>query len=85
MTAAKTSGNPVETLSDDSGDDVIAYSLAGIGKRLDHLDEGIHDLIRKVDGLQEFIDQHRPALARGLALMDPGAKVRAMLPGRKRG
>jgi hypothetical protein len=44
-----------------------------IEKTLDHLDAAI----------VEFIDLHRPALARGLALMDPGAKVRAMLPSRK--
>jgi glycine betaine/choline ABC-type transport system substrate-binding protein len=74
MATTETTGNPVETLSD----------FERVEKMLDHIDGQLHDLIRKVDGMQEFIDQHRPALARGLALMDPGAKVRAMLPGGRR-
>jgi hypothetical protein len=83
MPPAKTSGNQPETLSDESGDDIITYSLESIGKRLDHLDDGIHALERQLTVITEFIDLHRPALARGLALMDPGAKVRSMLPSRK--
>lgn len=45
-------------------------------KRLDHIDEMLHDITR-------FIDDHRPALARGLSLMDPGARLRGLIPGRK--
>lgn len=75
MATTETSGNPVETVSDHDQ----------IMKTLDHIDLQLHDLCRTVDGIEAFISEHRPALARGLALMDPGAKVRAMLPGRKRG
>jgi ABC-type transporter Mla subunit MlaD len=58
----------METLSDEE-----------LGKRLDHLDDGIHAIQQRLDVLQEFIDEHRPALARGLSLMDPGAKLRTAL------
>jgi hypothetical protein len=74
MTAAKTSGNPPETLSD----------TELILKHLSHMDEGIHAIERRLDGIAEFIEEHRPALARGLALMDSGAKIRSMLPGGRR-
>jgi hypothetical protein len=73
MATPKTSGNPTETLSDH---DVLMVTLDRLERKLDHIDEGLHELTR-------FIDLHKPALARGLALMDPGAKVRAMLPSRK--
>jgi hypothetical protein len=75
MATPKTSGNETETLSD----------YERIEKTLDHIDNQLHELCQKVDGIAAFIDLHRPALARGLALMDPGAKIRAMLPGGKRG
>lgn len=76
MTEAKTAGNQGETLSDITEHQAVM-------KTLDHLDSQLHDLDRKMAGILEFIAEHRPALARGLALMDPGAKVRSMLPGRK--
>ena len=79
MATAKTSGNPPETLSD----------TELILKHLAHLDEGVHELER---GLAEvlkgqteilaFINDHRPALAKAMSMLDSGAKVRAML-GRK--
>jgi hypothetical protein len=74
MPPAKTSGNQPETLSDH---DTIMHTL-------EHIDTQLHELDRKLTGVLEFIDLHRPALARGLALMDPGAKVRAMLPSRRK-
>jgi len=63
----------METMSDED-----------LGKRLDHLDEGIHAIQQQLDGLQSFIDEHRPALARSLSLMDPGAKLRGLVTGKKR-
>jgi hypothetical protein len=74
MPPAKTSGNPPETLSDH---DTIVRTL-------EHIDTQLHELDRKLGGVLEFIDLHRPALARGLALMDPGAKIRTMLPSRRK-
>ena len=41
-------------------------------KQLDHLDEMAHDTDRKVSEISAFIEEHRPALARGLALMGGG-------------
>ncbi len=73
MAATETTGNPPETLSDH---DVLMVTLDRLERKLDHIDESLHELTR-------FIDAHKPALARGLALMDPGAKVRSMLPSRK--
>jgi hypothetical protein len=69
----KTEDNQQQTLSDEE--------LRG---RLDHIDAGLHDLLRKVDSVQAFIDEHRPALARAMSFVDPGAKLRAMVTGKKR-
>jgi hypothetical protein len=41
-----------------------------------HIDEGIHSIERKLDQVLEFIEEHKPALDRAKALMDPGAKLR---------
>lgn len=51
--------------------------LERIAKQLDHVDLMVH-------GVSRFIDDHRPALAKGLAMLDSPAakamaKVRAML------
>lgn len=83
MEAAETAGNQAQTWSDAeiagallrSVDSLIAASEAH-GKQLDHMDEQIHEMVR-------VLDEHRPLLARAQALMDPGARVRAMLPHRK--
>lgn len=56
--------------------DALTVQVTG---RLDHLDAGVHDIQQKISGLQEFIDAHRPALARGLAMMDPGSRLRAVM------
>jgi hypothetical protein len=56
-----------------------------LAKRLDHLDEGIHAIRQQLAEISDFIDEHKPALARGMALMDPGSKIRAMLAGRPKG
>lgn len=75
MATPETTGNQAETLSD----------TERILKTLDHIDTQLHDLTRTVDGLQAFINEHRPALMRGLGMLDPGAKVRSMIPGKRRG
>lgn len=41
-------------------------------KQLDHLDEMTHETGQRVEAIGVFIDEHRPALARGLALMGGG-------------
>jgi hypothetical protein len=75
MAAVETAGNGTETLRYE--DEVL--------RRLDHLDALLHSLDQRVAGMQEFIDEHRPALARGLSLMDPGAAARKFmgLPAKK--
>lgn len=69
MTDTKTAGNQPET---------HGYEGYVIG-RLDHMDETLHDIQRTLAGIQSFIDEHRPALARGLSLMDPGAAARKFM------
>jgi len=66
MAAIKTDSNQEEILSNGE-----------LIKRLNHLDEGIHAIQRQLNEISGFIDEHKPALARGLSLMDPGAKLRA--------
>ena len=57
----------------------IAGELQGLAGRLDHLDTGVHELDRKLERVLSFIDDHRPALARAMGLMDPAAKLRAAM------
>jgi hypothetical protein len=63
--------------------EAVLETLISINGRLDHLDEGVHALDRKISDIAAFIDEHKPALARGLSLMDPGAKLRGFLKGAK--
>ena len=84
MTDIKTAGNDVETLS---GRDFLVQLADGIDKILICLDRHGQDLERisqqadhlnvQVHEIGQFIDEHRPALARGLALMSAGAKLGA--------
>lgn len=81
MATPETTGNPAETLSD----------AERIEKLLDHQDQGIHQIQQDLERIEDrivsllaFVELHKPALARGLALMDPGAKIRTMLPGGKK-
>jgi hypothetical protein len=68
VTEIKTDNNPGETLSNQE-----------LTARLDHLDSGQHEILQKLAGIQEFIDQHRPALARAMGMLDPGARLRAAM------
>jgi hypothetical protein len=51
-------------------------------RRLDHLDEIAHRTQQQVSEILEFISEHKPALARGLSLMDPGAGLRKLITGK---
>ena len=73
----KTIGDELET----PGDITEHQALL---KRLDHLDDMAHATLAKVAAIQEVIEEHRPLLARGAALMNPGAGVLAYLKGGKR-
>lgn len=71
MAAIKSDSNQnadAETLSDSE-----------LIKRLNHLDEGIHAVQQQLGEITAFIDEHKPALARGLSLMDPAAGLRKIL------
>ena len=52
-------------------------------KRLDHIDDILHRIDQRTAAIEDFIDEHRPALARGLSLMDPGAGIRKILGGKR--
>jgi hypothetical protein len=73
MAITEIGSNQVET----SRDQIIA--------RLDHIDETCHEVLRRVTAIEAFIDEHRPALARGLSMLDPGAGIRKLMGGGKRG
>jgi hypothetical protein len=80
MAVRETDNNPVGTVSNQE-----------LARRLDHIDEMLHHNAQRdvetraaVARIEKFIEEHRPALARGLALVDPGAKLREMLPGGKK-
>lgn len=84
MTPAETNGNGIKTLSNQTDRQVIEEiwrlqhqiigALAGLGMQAEHHDTVLH-------GVTQFIDEHRPLLSR---FTDPGAAVRAFLPGGKR-
>lgn len=82
MTAVKTTGNQGETHSDPAWEAVAR--LVTLEKKLDHIEELAHLTEQRCARIEEFIDEHRPALARGMALMDPGKAVRSMLPGKRK-
>ena len=73
--------NRMAAIKSDSNQDADQETLSDseLIKRLNHLDEGIHALQRQLGEIAAFIDEHRPALARGLSLMDPGAKLRSAM------
>jgi hypothetical protein len=91
VTDIKTSGNPGETLSDhdflvqlaDGVDKILlcldrhSQDLERISRQAEHLDVQVHEI-------GQFIDEHRPALARGLALMGGGAKLGGWLGGKRK-
>ena len=77
VTDIKTAGNPTETMSDReflehlaAKIDLLLTGLADTAIRVDHVDVQVH-------AISQFIDEHRPALARGLALMSAGSKLGA--------
>jgi hypothetical protein len=81
VTDIKTAGNPQETLSDRDFlvqlADRIESTLAFIGARLDAVEKQADHIDVQVHEIGQFIDEHRPALARGLALMSAGSKLGA--------
>ena len=84
VTETKTAGNQGETLSDheflvqlaDGVDKILicldrhSQDLERISQQADHLDVQVH-------AIGQFIEEHRPALARGLALMSAGSRLGA--------
>jgi hypothetical protein len=86
MPDTKTSGNPSITHGDD--DEWMAATLtridaniAGLDKRLDHLD----DIVHRIDQALQPLRDHPEAVARGLSMLDPGAGVRKLLGGKPKG
>jgi len=84
VTDIKTAGNPQETLSDRDflvqladGIDKILICLDRHGQDLERISQQAEHLDEQVHAIGQFIDEHRPALARGLALMSAGAKLGA--------
>jgi hypothetical protein len=84
VTDIKTAGNELETLSDrdflvqlaDAIDKILicldrhGQDLERISQQADHIDVQVHEI-------GQFIEEHRPALARGLALMSAGSRLGA--------
>jgi hypothetical protein len=91
VTDIKTAGNDAETLSDreflvqlaDGVDKILiclerhGQDLERISRQADHLDEQVH-------AIGQFIEEHRPALARGLALMGSGANLGKWFGGKRK-
>jgi hypothetical protein len=86
MAATETNGNPVITHGDD--DEWVAATLtridatlAGVDRRLEHLD----DIAHRIDQALQPLRDHPEAVAKGLSLLDPGAGVRKFLGAKPRG
>jgi len=86
MADTETAGNPIITHGDD--DEWVAatltridVALAGMDKRLEHLD----DLAHRIDQALQPLRDHPEAVAKGLSLLDPGSGVRKFISGRKGG
>jgi hypothetical protein len=77
MAAIKSESNRetgTETLSDHERSD-----YERIVKRLDHLDEGIHEIHRDLVAVLAFIEANQDAIARAKTFLDPGAKLRSAM------
>ena len=75
MATTETSGNPTVTDSD-------------LTARVDHLDEGIHEIQRILHEILTILQplrDHPEAVAKGLALLDPGAMTRKFLGKKTKG
>ncbi len=72
MAAIKSDDNQLITLSDEE--------LIG---RLDHIDTGIHEIQRDLVAVVAFIDANRDAIAHAKSFLDPGAKLRKMMGGKR--
>jgi len=86
MTDVKTEDN-----HDNTGSDLLSAPDM-IVKQLDHLDTMLHELAQTVSlqgtqlgEIHAFIQEHRPALAKALSLLDPGKGVRSFLTGGGKG
>jgi ABC-type transporter Mla subunit MlaD len=56
--------------------EALADRLEVQAKQLDHLDQMQHEV-------SQFVDEHKPALNKALALLDPGTSVRKYFKARK--
>ncbi|HEY4251222.1 MAG TPA: hypothetical protein VGM87_08475 [Roseomonas sp.] len=91
MNGIKSDSNQDSLLSDREFADEVGAQLRlliakvdALGTRVDHVDEGVHDVQQRISGIEALIEECRPALARATALMDPGAKLRERLTGKKK-
>ena len=55
--------------------DGLTEDTQTVRKQLDHVDSMIHELV-------QFVDEHRPALSRALAFLEPGKGIRDYLKNR---
>lgn len=92
VAAIKSDSNQAEMMSDAELLGALSAQIESLinevetnTKRLDHFDEILHLIDQRSTEILAFIDEHKPALARGMALMDPGAKLRTMMGKGKRG
>jgi hypothetical protein len=83
MTTAQTDDNQPYTGSDRGALEEILERLGILQGRLDHVDEGLHELDRKMTEVTAFFTAHRAALERAAGLLDTGAKMRGFLAGKK--
>jgi hypothetical protein len=74
MERLRTIQNYLTSVLDNQADDDRRAAL--VTKQLDHLDGMIHEV-------HQFITEHKPALAKALALLDPGQSVRKYWKTRK--
>lgn len=81
VTETKTAGNQGETLSDRdfalSMATMVENMLIGVSDRLDLVQKQADHIDAQVHEIGQFIEEHRPALARGLALMSAGSRLGA--------
>jgi hypothetical protein len=92
MTATETNSNTVLTDSKPIDHEIdhevwvtdtlrrIDANINALDHRLDHLDDVLH----RIDQALQPLRDHPEAVAKGVALLDPGAGVRKFLTGRKK-
>ena len=68
-------------IKSDSNQEISVSEIEVLNRKLDHIDEMLHEISRDLVAVTSFIEANRPAIERAKSLMDPAARLRKMMGG----